>query len=278
MSEYHHLIGSVKYGVQGFSGFFTAPFLLAISPAAFDGGFGWQFLIILLLCIFSTLAAVKSANVKIIAYVSIAVILYSFWFFTSQQSRFLISSIFIVFILSKHSIRRISRTTSKYLMLIILLLTLVSVPGNIMKDCILSWQSVFGSIRTADYLYSSTGPGYLKAVQIVNTKLPPDAKLILIFENRGLYMNKNYVIGTPFFQEEFFTPPEQITIASQIMDVLNKNKITHLLIGLSENDPDRLSEYLSRTASFANMLGELAVSGRLRKIWEDDGFAIYEVK
>ncbi len=278
MSGYHHLIGSVKYGVQGFSGFFTAPFLLAISPAAFDGGFGWQFLIILLLCTFSTAYAVKSSNANIIAYASSAVILYSFWFFTSQQSRFLIPSIFIVFILSKHSMRKISRTAGKCLILMILLLTLVSIPGNIMKDCLLSWQSVYGSIKTTDYLYSSTGPGYLKAVHIVNTKLSPDAKLMLIFENRGLYISKNYVVGTPFFQDEFFTPPEQITAPSRIMDVLNKNKITHILIGLSENDPDRLPEYLSRTASFANMLGELAVSGRLRKIWEDDGFAIYEVK
>jgi hypothetical protein len=278
MSGYHHLIGSVKYGVQGFSAFFTAPFLLVISPAAFDGGFGWQFLVIFFLCIFSAVAAFRSANMKMIAYASIAAILYAFWYLTSQQSRFLIPSIFIVFILSKYSLCKISHTASKYLILIILFLTLISVPGNIMKDCLLSWQSVLGSIGTADYLYSSTGPGYLKAVQIANTKLPPDAKLMLIFENRGLYINKNYVVGTPFFQDEFFTPPEQITAPSQIMDILKKEKITHLLIGLSENDPDRLPEYLDRTASFANMLGSLIETKQLGKIWVDEGVGLYVIE
>ena len=278
MSRYHHLIGSVKYGIHGFSAFFTAPFLLAISPAAFDGGFGWQFLVIFLLCIFSALIAFKSANVRMIAYVFIAFIFYSFWFFSAQQSRFLIPSIFIVFILSKYALCRISHTARKYLIMLILVLTLVSISGNIVKDCLLSWQSVLGSIRTADYLYSATGPGYLKAVQIVNTKLPQNARLMLIFENRGLYINKNYVIGTPFFQAEFFTPPEQLTAPSQIMDILKKNKITHVLIGLSENDPDRLPEYLDRTASFTKMLGSLIETKQLEKLWENDGCGLYRVK
>ncbi|MCX6985799.1 MAG: hypothetical protein NT118_13780, partial [Lentisphaerae bacterium] len=211
MSRYHHLIGSVKYGVTGLSAFFTVPFLLAISPAAFDGGFGWQFLIIFLSCIFSAAIAIKSANARMIAYTSTAFIFYSFWFFTAQQSRFLIPSIFVLFILSKYALCNISRTARKYLILLVLLLTLMSIPLNIVKDCLLSWQTVLGSIKPTDYLYSATGPGYLKAVHIANTELPKNAKLMLLFENRGLYINKTYVVGTPFFQEEFFTPPEQIT-------------------------------------------------------------------
>ncbi len=277
MSKYHHLLGSIKYGVNGFSAFFTTPFLLAISPAAFDGGFGWQFLIIFLLCISSAVIAIKSANPRMIAYVSIAFVFYSFWFFTAQQSRFLLPSIFIVFILSKHAFRNISYSIRKYLILILLLLTLISIPGNIVKDCFLSWQSVLGSIKAADYLYSSTGPGYLKSVDIVNTKLPRNAKLMLIFENRGLYFNKNYVIGTPFFQEQFFTPPEQITDPSQIIDILKKHRITHVLIGLSEIDPDRLPEYLDRTANFTKLIGVLIDKKQLKKLWEDEGFGIYEV-
>jgi hypothetical protein len=278
MSKYHHLIGNIKYGIHGFSAFFTAPFLLAISPAAFDGGFGWQFPVIFLLCIFSAIIAIKSANLRIIAYVSVAFIFYSFWFFTAQQSRFLLPSVFLIFILSKYALCNISRPARRYLILLILVLTLISVPRNIIKDCLLSWQTVLGSIKTTDYLYSATGPGYLGAVNIVNTKLPQNAKLMLIFENRGLFINKNHVIGTPFFQSEFFTPPEQIADSSQIMEILKNNKITHLLIGLSENDPDRLPEYLDRTANFAELLGSLIAAGRLKKIWDGEGFGIYEVK
>ena len=277
MSRYHHLIGSVKYGITGLSAFFTAPFLLAISSAAFDGGSGWQFLIIFLSCIFSAALAIKSANARMIAYTSTAFIFYSFWFFTAQQSRFLIPSIFVLFILSKYALCNIARTARKYLILLVLLLTLISIPLNIVQDCLLSWQTVIGSIKTADYLYSATGPGYLKAVHIANTELPKNAKLMLLFENRGLYIDRNYVVGTPFFQEEFFTPPEQITAPSQIMDVLKKSNVTHVLIGLSENDPDRLPEYLDRTANFAKLLGSLIETNQLKKIWEAEGFGLYGV-
>lgn len=133
-------------------------------------------------------------------------------------------------------------------------------------------------IKPADYLYSSTGPGYLQSVDVANTRLPKNAKLMLIFENRGLYISKDYVIGTPFVQAEFFTPPEKISAPSQIMGVFRKNKITHVLIGLSEIDPDRLPEYLDRTANFAKMLGSLVDSRELKKIWEYEGFGIYAVE
>jgi hypothetical protein len=278
MSKYHHLIGSIKYGVNAFSAFFAAPFLLAISPATFDGGFGWQFLIIFLLCIFSAVIAIKSGNIKIISYVSIGFVFYSFWFFTAQQSRFLLPAVFVFVIVSKCAIKQLSPNFVKLLILLLLIISPLSIPDNFRKSCFLSWETVLGRIKLADYLYSSTGPGYLKSVDIVNTKLPKSAKLMLIFENRGLYFNKNYVIGTPFFQEKFFTPPEQITSPSQIIDILKKNEITHLLVGLSEIDPDRLSEYLDRTADFAKLLGSLVDNKQLKKIWEDEGFGIYEVK
>jgi hypothetical protein len=278
MSRYHHLIGSIKYGIYGFSAFFTVPFLLAISPGAFDGGLGWQFLIIFLLCLFSVVIALKSRRIRLIAYISIAFIFYSFWFFTSQQSRFLLPAVFVLFIVSKFAIRQLPANFVKVIVLLLLILSPFSLPDNFRNSCVLSWETVVGRIKSVDYLYSSTGPGYLQAMDIANTRLPKNAKLMLVFENRGLYINKNYVIGTPFFQAEFFTPPEQITDPSNIMDILRKNKISHLLIGLSEIDPDRLPEYLDRTASFTKMLGLLIDNKKLKKIWDYEGFGIYEVE
>ena len=55
-------------------------------------------------------------------------------------------------------------------------------------------------------------------------------------------------------------------VLDEIASILKKNKITHVLIGLSEIDPDRLPEYLDRTASFAKMLGLLIENKQLRKI------------
>ncbi|HCE43717.1 MAG TPA: hypothetical protein DET40_09220 [Lentisphaeria bacterium] len=278
MSRYHHLIGSVKYGIQGIAAFFTDPILLAISGDAFDGGFGLQFLVILMASAFSIIIAYESRNSRIAGLTITALAFYIFWFLTSQQSRFIIPAVFILFIVSKFSFRRFPSKIAELLIILILLLSIFSIPRNILKDCYLSWKTALGMINPQDYLYSATGPGYLKAVFVVNKKLPEDAKLMMLFENRGLYMNRKHLTGTPFFQEEFFTPPEKLPAPSRIMEILHENKITHLLVGLSENDPDRLPEYLERTANFANMIGELADSGCLKKIWEDEGFAIYEVK
>lgn len=277
MSRYHHLIGSVKYGVHGFFTFFTAPFLLAISPDSFDGGFGWQLLVIFILCIFSAVIAVKSTNIRLISFILVAFAFYSFWFFSAQQARFLLPAVFVSFIVSKYAIKQLLPNFVKVLILLLLIISSLSIPDNFRKSCFLSWRTVLGQIKPADYLYSSTGPGYLKSVDIVNTKLPKNAKLMLIFENRGLYFNRNYVIGTPFFQEQFFTPQEKITAPSQIMNILKKNGITHVLIGLSEIDPDRLPEYLVRSVSFSKQLGALIENKQLKKIWEDEGFGIYEI-
>lgn len=277
MSRYHHLIGNIKYGIQGFSAFLTTPFLLAVSPDTFDGGFGYQLIIILILCIFSGVIVFKSRDIRMLALISIAFLFYIFWFFTAQQSRFLLPAVFILFIVAKNAIRQLPPNIFRLLILLLLIISPLSIPDNFRKSCFLSWETVLGRIKPADYLYSSTGPGYLKSVDIVNTKLPKSAKIMLVFENRGLYFNKNYVIGTPFFQEKFFTPPEQISDSSHIMDVFKREKITHVLIGLSDIDPDRLPEYLDRTAGFAKMLGSLVENKQLKKIWEDEGFGIYEV-
>ncbi|MFZ2655476.1 MAG: hypothetical protein WAX69_11160 [Victivallales bacterium] len=210
MSRYHHLIGSVKYGIQGISALFTDPILLAFSGSTFDGNFGWQFLIILLACAYSTAIAYKSRNNRIAGLLIAALTLYVFWFFTSQQARFIIPAVFLLFIASKHAFRQLPSKVAESLIILTLILSIFSIPQNIMKDCYLSWKTVLGMINPQDYLYSSTGPGYLKAVFVVNKTLPANAKLMMIFENRGLYMDKKHVIGTPFFQEEFFTPAEKI--------------------------------------------------------------------
>ncbi len=278
MSRYHHAIGSLKYGTDGIYGFFSAPILLCFSSNLFDGSFGWQFSFILLLSVVSLLMAMKNDSLHLKPYFLLVLILYSFWFFSSQQSRFLIPALFLMVFLSKFSLKYIPMQPRIVILASIIILSIFSVPLNIVKDCIYSWKSVLGSMKQEDYLYSSTGPGYLQAVQIVNTKLPKDARLMMIFENRGFYFKRNAVIATPFFQEKFFTPPEQTVDKSQIMKVLRENKITHVLVGLSENDPDRLPQYLERTRNFAESIGSLSSDGNLRKIWDYEYFQIYEVK
>ncbi|OGV40493.1 MAG: hypothetical protein A2X48_02935 [Lentisphaerae bacterium GWF2_49_21] len=278
MSRYHHMIGSVKFGINGLVGFFTSPFLISFESSVFDGDYGLQFLVILSLAIATLILTIKSKTPWLKPFFALVLILYAFWFFSSQQARFLMPAVFLVFYLSKFSLKTIPLPQRNILLGGILILTVISAPYNIFKDCLLSWQNVFGTIKNEDYLYSSTGPGYLKAVDIINRKLPENTKLMLIFENRGFYIRRNYVLGTPFVQEKFFTPPDKLSSSADILETLRRNNISHLLIGLSENDPDRIAAYVDRSANFAKLLGLLIQDGKLKTIWQDEGFGVYEVK
>ena len=91
-------------------------------------------------------------------------------------------------------------------------------------------------------------------------------------------MPRKYEIGTPFFQGKYFTPPEKFENEDTILKVLERNNITHVLVGLSPKDPDRMKEYLERSVGFSAALGRLKDNGKLKLLWEDFGYAIFECK
>ena len=106
-------------------------------------------------------------------------------------------------------------------------------------------------------------------------KTPQQSKIMLIFERRGLYMARQYVIATPFYQEKYFTPlPNN---SNEVMEVLQKEKIDYILVGASSVNPDHLEEYNAVYMQLGELLAHLKVAKKLEDVWFDDCYGLYKV-
>jgi len=277
MSRYHHAIAVEKYGINNLSGLFFSPFFISLGIGNFDGTIGLQFFVLIFFAFLSFwLLLQRKISSFYFKFLIIFLIFHCFWFFSSQQARFYVPAIFALCISSSYFISRLYERR-KIIYFFIIVLSLISVPRIFVKDIFISWKTVLGRIRKIDYIYSATGPGYLKVCDIIaSNKDFEGKKFLLLFENRGLYLKCSYEIATPFFQEKYFTPPENFD-EKKVLSMLKKEKISYIIVGLTNYDPDRLQCYLERANKIAEIVGQLIGKKYLTKIWEEEGYAIFKI-
>ncbi len=278
-SRYHHKIGSVKYGNQSLSDFIFAPILISVPGGQYDGDCGYQFIIVCGLAGFSVFRMLKTRNIR--DWLCLLAVLfffqYAFWFFSSQQARFFLIPAVLLYIIAGHSLHLQASPFIRILVSAALILSFASLPQKIFSHMWKSWDFVLGKHNWADYVHSaSKGDYFLPSMQAV-LKTAPNSKFLMIYENRTLYMPRRFETGTPFFQAKQFTPPENFSSPAEILKVLKQGSFTHLYVGLEVEDPDRLSEYLDRSLSFAGSIGKLRESGHLHPLFENKGCIIFEV-
>jgi hypothetical protein len=100
---------------------------------------------------------------------------------------------------------------------------------------------------------------------------------MLLFEHRTLYIPRRTVIATPFFQGRLLTPTETLATPAKLLAAIHASGATHVLLGLANQDPDRLPEYLDRCLPLATALARLANDNALLPIGQSDGFILYVV-
>jgi hypothetical protein len=71
---------------------------------------------------------------------------------------------------------------------------------------------------------------------------PPDARLVLLFEHRTMYVPRPAEIATPFFQAGGFTPPEAFADAECVIEALRRDGIRHVVMTRSPVGPDHARE------------------------------------
>ncbi len=282
VSDYHYAVGDEKYGVKSPAYFLIAPLLLCFDQRVYDTGFDWQFLPVLataLACLAVSLRKGRAAKFAS-AMLVFAAAAYALWFVSSQQARFLIPAVFAVFAAAGAFSAALPRRMQACFSCLLLALSAASLCSNksIFKDTAISWRTALGRLGAADYVYSSTGEGYLQALDMIRLKTPEGAKVMMIFENRGLYMPRSYVIGTPFFQGAIFTPPENFSEPGRAYEAIAGSGATHVLLGLSDSDPDRLPEYLDRSRELCAAIASLRDLGRLATLWEGGGYLLLEAR
>jgi hypothetical protein len=271
-SRYHHDAGTARFGVPLTASLATlgqglvAPLQLALGPfgdlARFDGLLGLQFaawfLALLALAFAVARRRARVAHAGLLA--AGAAALYGFWFLTSQQTRFLIPAAALIPWAAAEGLELCAPRGRPWLAAALPLLALVSIPVRTYEHIARAFSVHLGRTTRFDYLESANPDRYLQACQAILERTPSDARVLLLFEQRGLYVPRAHVIGTPYFQAALFTPPERAKTAADWLASVRALGITHVLVGYNVYDPDRMDAYLERTRAFQELL--VAMRGR----------------
>ncbi len=279
MSRFHHEIGGSFFGVRSAETFLAGPLLLAFNDRLYDGTFGWQFLGILLLAAIALVSAIRWRVGRLAVWPAIvALVLYGFWYLTAQQARFAVPMLLAAVVVASFGLRRLHRPLRCWAMAVLLATTLASLPWKTVGYYCGSWETVLGFWTWADYVDDGTDRSYMPLVEAIREHTPPEAKLLLLIEHRGLYLPRANMIGTPFFQEAIFTPPEEFATSDRVLEVLERNQITHLVIAKSDIGPDRAPDWWKRMAPLLRSIDECERQGRLRVVWESEQHVLFAVR
>ena len=101
---------------------------------------------------------------------------------------------------------------------------------------------------------------------------------MLLFEHRGFYVPRRHQIGTPFFQERGFTPPEQFADAKAVLALLTREKITHLIVTTKPTGPDIPEAWLERLNPLLAGLNDCIRDKKIMPLWQSDRHVLYEVR
>ena len=133
-SLYHHSIGADAFGMRGIVAYVITPVFLAWDDALYDGTFGWQWIVLAGLSAFG-LSAPGLKQLASKKYVSeppwlwaVAIVLYSFWFFSAQQARFALPVFVTIALLACSSLREMKRPNRKVSGLLLVVVTIFCVP------------------------------------------------------------------------------------------------------------------------------------------------------
>jgi len=278
-SKYHHDAGTERFGVPlelsaaTFGHFAAAPFELASGPlgdiAEFDGLIGMQFMLHFLLvgCLMLSWIRGRTRDARPWILLACGFGLYAFWFLTSQQARFLMPACFLLTLAASFAWPLLSRLARAAVTVLLPVLSLLSIPLPNYHLLAGVFRVHTGSVGLLEYLDFANPDRYVYACQAIHEQTPPDARVLLLFEQRGLYIPRDYCIGTPFFQGKYFTPAGRNWTREGFLAVLAEERISHILVGYNVNDPDRMDSYLERTRPFQEMIVSLINDGRLETVW-----------
>lgn len=277
----HHAMGA-RYGViPDVTGFLTTPFVVAFDGARFDGiTLGWQFLALVVACAGLLVVEIRAKALTLAGGCAIgAVFLYVFWFFTAQQTRFLLPMYVIATIGAAGLIAHIERVRPVLRGLVVAVFVLATAEGVVREPSsihyVATWQPGWRNDRIGQ-MELIVGKGYLRAVRAILAETPEDAKVLMMFERRGLYIPRRYEIGTPLFQAKHFTPPSESPrkVHRQILDA----GFDYVLISPGRRNPDHLKRITQFQAPIKKALSGMAEKGMLELVWKGHGYRLMRVK
>jgi hypothetical protein len=278
MSRFHHDVAAA-YGLRGPAALFQAPVFLAFQEGHYDGALGWQWLIVLVLAAMSVrLAWQQAQRPLVLGPLLTSAWLYVCWYFTAQQARFAIPALIAILPAAALGLRRLRGRARAGVLALLLVATAASVPWRTAGHYFGSWATALGLISRAAYVNESTDLSYLPLIRALDEYTPRDAQVLLLFEHRGFYVPRSCQIGTPFFQEGGFTPPEAFATADRVMELLDREQATHVVLPKAPIGPDQLPEWINRTDPFIAAFTQCVQRGELEPLWQSEEYALFRVR
>lgn len=277
VSRYHHALGSA-FGFRSVVGFLEAPLLMAFDDVLYDGTFGWQLPLLFLPAALAVTTTVGLRRRFVVWWPAAAALwLYGFWFLTSQQSRFLVPALLPFVALAAVGLRRFRGPWRTWVLGALLAAAVVGARWKSLPYYLYSWQTVVGKMTATEYVDLATDGVYVPLVQALREHTSPNARLLLLFEHRRFYLPRSATIGTPFFQERGFTPPEQFNTPESIIAMLRREGITHVVMTNAPAGPDQAPAWFDRLEHLLPNIGRCVNEGRLRIVWRSERYLVLEV-
>ena len=195
---------------------------------------------------------------------AIAVLLV-FWYFTSRQARFLFPAMLVIMQTVIHSKVWFSGKRSYCIYTAILAATLVSAPWHWRRHYMSNWQSVLAKVDTASYLSTCSKDYLIQAFDVIFRIRGVNARTMVFFERRLLYLPGTYFIVTPGYQDKFFLSPQNSISdnSRHISYILHENDVEFILF-------EKVVKYNSPalTGTIGASLRELTDDGKYRVIFD----------
>ena len=265
MSEYHHRLGSDRFGYDNAALGFLRSFADLSRPnssKAFDGTFGLPFLlwIAALAGLLLRLLRHRHSRTWIPLLFFPLFLFYAGWYLSSPQTRFLVPGALLAVPACFFLLRILPRRRRFRFLCLLLLCALVSVPLKSFGYLGKNWrQAVSGSEQNQlDLLYGRTGDDYLPACAMLRGQ--NEGILLLLFEQRTLYMPSCARVGTPLFQDRYLTGGLS---PDELYGEFVRSGVRTVYFRLPVNDPDLLPSMLKLYPVVRDSLFELAEQKKL---------------
>ena len=287
VSRFHHFIGSEPFGVKSFATFVTGPVLLTFNEDLYDGYLGWQFLIIMglagfamVLELFGKVPPAKggAAFQPKLSFLAVCLLmLYTFWFLTAQQARFIIAALVPLIVIAGYGICELGKNGRRLAVVGLLISSVVSLPWRTAGYYLGSWETMFGYWSWNEYVDDGTGGSYVPMIEAVRTMTPIDARVMLLFEHRGLYIPRAHEIGTPYFQASGLSSATLPMSSASLLTQLRTEAFTHVVMANSPIGPDRATEWYDEWDPLFKAIDDAVQQGLLKVLWISEEHAVLEV-
>lgn len=265
VSEYHHRLGRDRYGYDNVLTGFPRSFSELSRPGGskpFDGSFGLPFLLWLAVSAVLLLRLLRRPRSRkwIPPLFFPPMLFYAGWYLSSPQARFLIPGAVLAVPVCLFALRTMPRRWRFGFLGLLLLCALISVPVKTMRYLGRNWkQAAAGDAQgQLDLLFGRTGDDYLPACAMLRDRR--EGVLLLLFEERTLYMPSNARVGTPLFQDRYLTGD---LIADWLYDEFLEKGVRTVYLRMPINNPDLLEDMLALYPKVRSAMEELLVRKKL---------------